>query len=593
MFKKMRFRTKLSLAVSLMITAMMIISATVLSRIMVQNTRQNWDRTNRQVFNSLLLAIQNEIESMDKISKDLHTSEKIRDAFQSIPEQDGNYFNHNPLLRDRLSSEIYSALGSSPMNGQITVVSRYGDYVYVDNRAGDRALTPEEVLAQEEVRWGFMTDGYLRVFFSPQDLWHADRSPTFTLARPLRTSYETLGVIMYSVPLETLDKLCKTYLLDSDIYIALLDMGQKVYYEYSGADQKITLTDWYNEDQIDVRGSYDLSHARVQIESIGNTGIRLAQVMGLRKLYGQIRQLQLAIIASHAVVLICVLLMANLMMWKLSAPLQKLRAQVDRISLDGDPLVTENHENNEINALSDAIAEMVQRFRRQNEQLLLAHERDMQSSLNAMEAQLNSHFLYNTLAVIGAVGQMEGSKTAPRLCAKLASLLRYSVDFNFKCVTLGDELDNVRDYLDIMSMRYVEQTDFVWDLDPAANSVEVPKLILQPIVENCFKHGFDNREGLKRIRIVSRCDGVRWSVEVRNNGEPMSQETIDGIYMRFAQYREEISRDRLDARSFGAGFGLGNTILRLYLFYKSDETFRIEVEEEETVVAIGGPIHAK
>lgn len=91
---------------------------------------------------------------------------------------------------------------------------------------------------------------------------------------------------------------------------------------------------------------------------------------------------------------------------------------MDRISLDGELLVQENAENNEINALSNAISEMVQRFREQNEHLLLARERDMQSSLNAMEAQLNSHFLYNTLAVIGAVGQMEGSRTTPRLCAK-------------------------------------------------------------------------------------------------------------------------------------------------------------------------------
>ena len=98
----------------------------------------------------------------------------------------------------------------------------------------------------------------------------------------------------------------------------------------------------------------------------------------------------------------------------------------------------------------------------------------MQSSLNAMEAQLNSHFLYNTLAVIGAVGQMEGSRTTPRLCAKLASLLRYSVDFNFKCVTLGDELQNVRDYLEIMGMRYAGQVDFVWELDETAEAITVP-----------------------------------------------------------------------------------------------------------------------
>ena len=73
----------------------------------------------------------------------------------------------------------------------------------------------------------------------------------------------------------------------------------------------------------------------------------------------------------------------------------------------------------------------------------------------------------------------------------------------------------------------------------------------------------------------------------------MTPETIDSIYTRFAQYREELSMGRLDARDIGTGFGLGNTVLRLFLFYKGDETFRIMIDGTETVVEIGGPIHER
>ncbi len=188
---------------------------------------------------------------------------------------------------------------------------------------------------------------------------------------------------------------------------------------------------------------------------------------------------------------------------------------------------------------------------------------------------------------------MEGSQTTPRLCAKLSNLLRYSLDFNFKSVTLRDEFSNVRDYLDIMAIRYAGKTDFNWDLDPTTDDIQVPKLILQPIVENCFKHGFDMKSGMRRIRIISRCDEQHWFVEVRNNGEPISQEARTKLYETFAQYRSEIqSQKRLDARNFGTGFGLGNTILRLFLFYKGEEIFCIDVDGEETVVKIGGPIYA-
>ena len=102
----------------------------------------------------------------------------------------------------------------------------------------------------------------------------------------------------------------------------------------------------------------------------------------------------------------------------------------------------------------------------------------------------------------------------------------------------------------------------IWQISPQAAQIEVPKLILQPIVENCFKHSFHNQEGMKQIKIINQCDAERWSIEVRNNGEPMTPETIESIY-------------------------------RLFLFYKGDETFHISLEGQETVVKIGGPIHGR
>ena len=101
---------------------------------------------------------------------------------------------------------------------------------------------------------------------------------------------------------------------------------------------------------------------------------------------------------------------------------------------------------------------------------------------------------------------------------------------------------------------------------------------------------------MKQIKIINQCDAERWWIEVRNNGEPMTPETIESIYQRFAQYREELSTGRLDAREIGTGIsGLRgiSTALRLFLFYKGDETFHISLEGQETVVKIGGPIHGR
>lgn len=137
-------------------------------------------------------------------------SVELKNVYQEIPEHEGNYFNRNPLARDRMMSTIYTALGSRPLNGRIAVVSRYGDYVYVDNQTGDIELNVHQVMAQETVRWGLETEDFLRVFLPETDPWHTTHEQLLTLARPLRTSYETLGVILYSIPLDELNDLCKS-----------------------------------------------------------------------------------------------------------------------------------------------------------------------------------------------------------------------------------------------------------------------------------------------------------------------------------------------------------------------------------------------
>ena len=592
MLRKMCLRTKLFLAVSSMLTILMLLFGLVLSRVILQNARKNWDTANQQGINTISANFSRALWDINEVSKHIHNTEDIHEVFHAIPQGEGNYFDKHPLMRDRLLAELYAALGGRNLNGQIMVVSRYGDYIYVDNRPDDCTPSSAQVLEQKSVQWGLSTEDFMRIFLPDQDLLHETEEPMLTLARPLRTSWQTYGVILYSVPLEKFAGICGPYLKQSDSSIVLVDKNRKIFYEYTDGNLRAP-EEWYVDNRIEAHTQYDKGRFCVTTLRLEETDAYLVQVSGLGSLREQLHRIQMILLLSYMVVQIFSLLSIDFVIKRLTMPLQQLRKEVDEISLDGVLLLPKDHENNEIQTLREAISEMVQRFREQNERLLLAREYDLKSRLNAMEAQLNSHFLYNTLAVIGAVGQMEGSRTAPRLCAKLAKLLRYSVDYNFKCVTLQDELDNVRDYLEIMGARYDGQTEFIWQISPQAAQIEVPKLILQPIVENCFKHSFHNQEGMKQIKIINQCDAERWSIEVRNNGEPMTPETIESIYQRFAQYREELSTGRLDAREIGTGFGLGNTVLRLFLFYKGDETFHISLEGQETVVKIGGPIHGR
>lgn len=594
--RALKFQSRLFLVVALLITLLFIAAGTTFDYLNRRFTRQVWESAGQQTLRSITAETDRLLTEMDTASKDILASSAVLRIMRNLDGSGtGNYFDTHPREADQIASAIYSAAGSAPLTGQTTVVSRYGDYVYLDNRTGDYTPSRSAALALPEVRWGLFTDDYRRYFEPRPDDWHVGGESVLTLTRPLRDSYGTYGVILCTKPVSMLADIGRSYLAGNGAYLVLLDARGEPLFEFSPQGKAPSQQDWYDATRLTATAPSQYYHNRshVSFMPLETTGWRLVLVRDGAGLRAQITQFRITLGVICAVALLGMLLFADFLTRRLTVPLCRLRGRLDDLSLQGALSLPPPTENDEINALSDTISTMVQRFRVQNDHLLAARERELQSHLNAMEAQLDSHFLYNTLAVIGAIGQMEGSTSTPRLCAKLASLLRYSVDYHNRCVTLGDEIGNVRDYLTIMEMRYAGQTDFRWSVDAGAADIVIPKLILQPIVENCFKHGFADAEGMRRISITVQQDGTRWCVAVSNNGNPPTQTDIEGIYARFAQYQAEFGNGRLDARAQDSGFGLGNTVMRLHLFYKGEECFHMEVRNGETVVEIGGPIHAQ
>ncbi|MGG4104133.1 histidine kinase [Paenibacillus lautus] len=195
------------------------------------------------------------------------------------------------------------------------------------------------------------------------------------------------------------------------------------------------------------------------------------------------------------------------------------------------------------------------------------------NQLKALQAQIDPHFLYNSLQSIGTLALQHNVPRIYSLLSSLANMMRYNMRNSEGKVTLHDEINHVRLYLELQKQRFRDQLDITWDLDPESLTAPVPKMILQPIVENYFKHGMNTHAGVGHISISSLIsEDRRLIVVVENNGSSIEEAELASIRSKLATAYGH--PDRHDAGN--DSIGLLNVLMRLNLYSDNKAGLTIE-----------------
>jgi LytS/YehU family sensor histidine kinase len=193
-----------------------------------------------------------------------------------------------------------------------------------------------------------------------------------------------------------------------------------------------------------------------------------------------------------------------------------------------------------------------------------------EARLKTLEAQLHPHFLFNTLHAISALIHSQPD-AADRMISRLSDLLRITfAGTGAARVPLQEELEFLQKYLEIEQTRFQDRLTVRYDIDPDTLDAEVPRLILQPLVENAIKHGVAPKLEPGTICIAARRDGDRLHLEVRDDGVGLST----------------AGRARLDS-----GVGLSNTRARLECLYGSAQTLEFSDAGQGLTVELRFPFH--
>lgn len=215
----------------------------------------------------------------------------------------------------------------------------------------------------------------------------------------------------------------------------------------------------------------------------------------------------------------------------------------------------------------ERIRQSMERERESKEKELRMETHLKDAQLKYLQAQINPHFLFNTLNAGAQLAMMEGADRTYQYVQNMAEFFRYNVKKGNETVTLGEEIELVDHYMYILNVRFSGDIHYEKKIDQSLLHMEMPSMILQPVVENCVNHGIREMAGEGRIWLsVYRIDDVV-CISVKDNGIGMSQETIDRVLSGTYKDKELVSGSN--------GIGMGNVISRMKLFTECEDVISI------------------
>lgn len=268
-------------------------------------------------------------------------------------------------------------------------------------------------------------------------------------------------------------------------------------------------------------------------------------------------------------------------------PLKQLATAADEVAKGNfDIALLEVNAEDEIGVVTNAFNQMVinirkyiaqikermevERALKEKELLMETHLKDAQ--LKYLQAQINPHFLFNTLNAGVQLAMMEGAERTYTYVRNMAEFFRYNVKKGNETVTLREEIELVDNYIYILNVRFSGEIHYEKELDESLLDIRMPGMILQPIVENSVNHGIREMEGAGIIRLSVYAMGDEVCISVKDNGKGIAEEDIQSILD--GSYRKKRSK------SASNGIGMDNVIARLKLFTENEDVISLVSEGE-------------
>lgn len=336
--------------------------------------------------------------------------------------------------------------------------------------------------------------------------------------------------------------------------------------------QQLVYSDLFEEDSLAYVGEEDGNYigkvngqdSVITVKTVGYTGWKIVRVAPVGIYSDDVLFIQLAGLIGVVCLAILIILVNQSVSSQIARPVEQLQKSVEKLEngdLDAEIAIGGSYE---IQRLGRTVQSMAQEMKKLMADVVKEQESKHKSELDALQHQINPHFLYNTLSSIVWMIEKGRAEESVNMIGALSRLFRISLSKGRTIIRVGDELEHAKSYLTIQKVRYKNKFTVTFDTDPEVLELSTVKLIIQPLLENAIYHGMEFMDGDGEITVRSQIRDRQLYIAVQDNGDGMPPD----LCAKLLDPNAKVTQGKSGSR--GSGLGMRNVHERIRLAFGAE-----------------------
>lgn len=569
-FRKISIKTKLVL----LLTTQMLIPLVLIGFLSYKNSegiiKENSTDYSRDILHMIRLRLDDYMDNLVQISQDLLYEEKIYEVLKS----DTNI--EDPLklyeIQNSVNSHLKMVVISRPEIRSICIYANDGRIFYQDDNTREAGTHDDlpfaEMLEQARSKKGkpslyIVSDGS-RV----QDIY---------MIRQIndRDDFVELGLLVMHVKKEILDEVYQGLTGNFENFIILSPnmelIASRDYDDPSYISGVLNESiDGYMGEKVDEKAGMFISYITQEL-----TGWKIVSYVSLDVLYKDANTLK------NNIIMLCIVAVAVLSVVTLITavniikPINKLVNGMKKVQSGEGNVRIEVDREDEIGFLQKAFNEMSGEIHHLVNWVYREQLTRKEAELKALQSQINPHFLFNTLEAINWMAQLNNVPEISDTVSDLSDLMEASIGRDDRLITIEEEFKYADKYISLQKRRFGDKIELIKDIQPDVYGIQIPRLLIQPLIENAVYHGIERNRGRGTIRLNAyRVEKGRVCVEVIDNGAGMGPEELEELNARLAMDNDTYFKNLGGKKR--TSIGIENVNRRIKLFYGEEYGLKIE-----------------
>lgn len=319
-----------------------------------------------------------------------------------------------------------------------------------------------------------------------------------------------------------------------------------------------------------------------------NSKFKVIYYDNVNLLLSPVRELQKITLILMGVSILVVVIVAFLLASNLTISIRQLKRGISKVADGNYDVNIKIKRKDELGELCDTFNLMANRMDVLINEVLTSKLTEKEAVISALTAQINPHFLYNTLDMVKSMAEIEGQDEIGEIAKALSGIFRYSTKNDVLVVPVQEEIKNLKNYIKIIDARFDKKIRFQLDVDEDVLYCEMIKLCLQPLVENSINHGLSHRGNEGEVHVAITKEGTHLIIKVEDNGEGIEPIQLQNLQEELENYTK---KKNTKEGSRHTSIGLQNIHRRIRLYYGEEYGLHIESQYlEGTSVMIRMPL---